>query len=223
VTIRIERGEANAALGRWDRAAADFGDAVGNAADDQSRNSGMRLAKVRLAMGDQVAYRKACADMLVHLRPTDDPSSAYSVAWTYVLAPDAVADGEAVVRLAEQAVKEAKNDAGRHICLQTLAAASYRAGRFADALQHLDDGLNAHGKGGNALDWLFLALIHQRLGHADEARTWLDKAVRWIDASTPAKPADDAFGARIYWQTWLALRVLRREAESALQAAKAGP
>ena len=57
----------------------------------------------------------------------------------------------------------------------------------------------------------------------DEARTWLDKSVRWIDASTPNKPADSAFGTRIDWQTWLALRVLRREAESSLQAAKAGP
>ena len=60
-------------------------------------------------------------------------------------------------------------------------------------------------------------------GKHGSLRTWLGKAVRWIDASSPAKPADDAFGSRIDWQTWLALRVLRREAESALQAAKAGP
>ena len=174
-------------------------------------------------MGDPVAYRQACADLLRHFRPKGRPRSAYGGAWTCVFSPDAVADRDAVVRLAEQEAKMAGNGEFRHPYLRTLAAATYRAGRCADALQHLDATIKARSKGGNALDWLYLALIHHRLGHADEARTWLDKAVRWIDASTPAKPADDAFGARIDWQTWLALRVLRREAESALQAAKASP
>jgi hypothetical protein len=66
-------------------------------------------------------------------------------------------------------------------------------------------------------------LAHQRLGHADLAWTWLDKAVRWLDASTQDKPAADAFGSRIDGQSWPALRVLRREAEEDLRASKAGP
>jgi serine/threonine protein kinase/tetratricopeptide (TPR) repeat protein len=222
-TSRIGRGDACAELGRWDQAAADFAKIVAEGAEDSSVDARIRLAYVRLAMADYAAYRQACADLLAHLGPQASPGSAESVAWTCVLAPDAVADRQAVMRLAEQAPNGADNDSERHVYLQTLAAATYRAGRFEEAVKHLDAGIRTHGKGGNPLDWLLLALAHQRLGHAGEARTWLDKAARWLDASTQDKPADDAFGPRIDWQIWLALRVLRREAESTLKAGKAGP
>jgi hypothetical protein len=167
-------------------------------------------------MGDHAAYREASADLLAHLGTEADPVVAHIVAWTCVLAPDAVADREAVVRLAEQVLQGSGND-------QLLAAANYRAGRFEEAVRILVAGITIHGNEGNPLDWLLLALVHARLGHADEARTWLDKAVRWLDASTQEKPADDAFGSRIHWQTWLALRDLRREAEEDLRANKAAP
>jgi tetratricopeptide (TPR) repeat protein len=222
-TVRFDRGGVYAELGRWDRAGADFEQVVAEGAEDPGSYARIDRAHVRLAMGDHAAYRQACADLLAHLGPVLSPRSAAIVAWTCVLAPDAIADREAVVWLAERALKGAGNDAGRHIYLLILAAATYRAGRFEEAVKHVDAGITAHGKEGNPLDWLLLALAHQRLGHADQARTWLDKAVRWLDASTQDKPADDAFGSRIDWQTWLALRVLRREVEEDLRASKAAP
>jgi tetratricopeptide (TPR) repeat protein len=222
-TIRIDRGDAYAELGRWDQAAADFEKAVAEGAERPNFDARTRLAHVRLAMDNHAAYRQACADLLAHLGPEDGPNSAASVAWTCVLAPNAVADREALVRLAEQVFKGAENFPDPHRYLQTLAAASYRAGRFEEAVKHLDAGMAAHGKWGDAADWLLLALAHQRLGHADEARNWLDKAVRWLDASTQDKPADNTLGSHIDWETWLALRVLRREAEEVLGASKATP
>jgi tetratricopeptide (TPR) repeat protein len=222
VTIWIDRGDACAELGRWDRAAADFEKAVAEGAEEPTFGVRTRLGRLRLATGDRAAYRQACADLLAHLGLEVSPRSADRIAWTCVLTPNAVADREAVVRLAERALKGA-DYYDRHLYRQTLAAANYRAGRFEEAVEHLDAGITAHGKGGNPLDWLFLAMVHQRLGHADEARTWLDKAVRWLDASTQDKPADDAFGSRIDWQTWLALQVLRREAEGVLGARNAAP
>jgi tetratricopeptide (TPR) repeat protein len=223
VTIWIDRGDAYAELGRWDRAAADFEKAVAEGADDPGFDARTRLAHVRLGMGDHAAYRQACADLLAHLGPEAGPRSSDHVAWTCVLAPNAVADREPVMRLAEQTLKLAGNDSDRHSYLQTLAAATCRASRFEEAVKHLDAGIAAHSKGGNPLDWLLLALAHQRLGHADLEQTWRDKAVRWLDASTQDKPADGAFGSRIDWQTWLALQVLRREAEEELRVGKAAP
>jgi tetratricopeptide (TPR) repeat protein len=223
LTIWIGRGDAWAELGRWDQAAADFAKAAAEGAETTNFDARIRLAEARLAMGDHAAYCQACADLLAHLGPEAVLWLANSVAWTCVLAPDAVADREAVVRLAESVLNEAKNDSGRRLYLQTLAAATYRAGRFEEAVKHLDAGITTHGKGGDPLDWLLVALAHQRLGHADLARTWCDKAVRWLDASTQDKPADDAFGSRIDWQTWLALRVLRCEAEGVLGARNAAP
>jgi tetratricopeptide (TPR) repeat protein len=223
-TMRIDRGDVYAELGRWDRAGADFEKAVTAGPSVRART---HLAMFRLAMGDRAAYRQPCADLLAdlytrHIYPSSLESGLWTL-WTWVLTSDAVADREAVVNLAQDALNGAHDDSHRHLYGQTLAAATYRAGRFDEAVNHLAAGITAHGKGGDPRDWLLLALAHHRLGHADEARTWLDKAVRWLDASTKDKPADDSFGLHIDWQTWLALQVLRREAESTMQAGKAGP
>jgi hypothetical protein len=45
--------------------------------------------------------------------------------------------------------------------------------------------------GGDSFDWFFLALAHGRLGGRDEARTWLDRAVQWMERH---KPNDDELG-----------------------------
>ncbi len=139
------------------------------------------------------------------------------------MATDAVADRESLVRLVQGTVRYAKTDADRHLSLQTIGAATYRAGRYDEAIRHLDEGVKAQGKGGNALDWLFLAMAHQRLGHADESLRWMDKAGAWIDSSTKDNPKDETFGTRIDWQTWLALQVLRREAEALVKGSKSEP
>jgi hypothetical protein len=39
--------------------------------------------------------------------------------------------------------------------------------------------------GGDAFDWYFLALAHWQLGHKDDARTWNEKAVSWMDNNQP--------------------------------------
>ena len=65
-----------------------------------------------------------------------------------------------------------------------------------------------------------MAMAHQRLGHTAEARQWLDKAINWIDSSPRDKPKDDTLGTRIDWRTWLALQVLRREAEALIKGSK---
>ena len=102
-----------------------------------------------------------------------------------------------------------------------MGAATYRAGRFEEAVKHLSEGIKAQGKGGDPTDWLFLAMAHQRLGHTAEERRWLDKAIVWIDSSTRYKPRDDSLGARINWWMWLSLHVLRREAEALVKVTKA--
>jgi tetratricopeptide (TPR) repeat protein len=101
LTMRIDRGDVYAELGQWDRAAADFEKAL---TAEPSFLARTRLAKVRLAMGDRAAYSQACADLVALLGPQAISSSAATVAWTCVLAPDAVADREAIVRLAEEAL-----------------------------------------------------------------------------------------------------------------------
>ena len=54
-------------------------------------------------------------------------------------------------------------------------------GRYPESLERLQQAQKAHGKNEDAWDWLYLALVHHRLGHAGEARQWLEKAGRWED------------------------------------------
>jgi hypothetical protein len=37
----------------------------------------------------------------------------------------------------------------------------------------------------DANDWLLLAMAQSRLGNHEEARTWFDKAVAWIETNEP--------------------------------------
>jgi len=70
------------------------------------------------------------------------------------------------------------------------------------------------------LNWLWLALAHQRLGKSEEARRWLGKAQAWLDRYRDGMPdrADQEFGLHLH--NWLEAHVLRREAETLIQPAE---
>ena len=223
--LYMRRGDAYAEQAQWDRASADFSKAVETQPADLERfHLTRRLAYVALAANDMAAYRRACASLLdLHGRLTDSKDTAVFLTFACALAPDAVADREAMVRLAQKAVQAAKPDDDRHNLLSTLGAVTHRAGRSDEAVKQLDEALKAETLEGDALDWLFLALAQERLGHSGEARKWLDKATAWIDSSTKDKPNDESLGIRIDWQTWLGVQVLRREAECSGQAVRLPP
>ena len=54
----------------------------------------------------EAGLRRACSELLDRFGSSTDSLTANDVAWYCVLAPDAVADREAPVRLAELAVNE---------------------------------------------------------------------------------------------------------------------
>ena len=63
--------------------------------------------------------------------------------------------------------------------LNTLGVALYRAGQYAEAIPVLERSCSeSHGEGA-AFDLFFLAMAHQKLGHASQARACFDRAVRW--------------------------------------------
>jgi tetratricopeptide (TPR) repeat protein len=66
-----------------------------------------------------------------------------------------------------------------------VGAAHYRDGRYAAALDALQEANKLDPQGGTPEVWLLLALTHHRLQHPDEARTWLLKATRDIEAGPP--------------------------------------
>jgi len=146
------------------------------------------LGYVQLAQSNQDGYRQTCATLLERFGKADDPHQANSVAWVCILAPDAVADPEQVVALAQTAVAGSHLVAAHHrqAMLNTLGAAHYRAGQYGAAIARLNEAVAAHPKGGTATDWFFLAMTHSRLGDPATASQCFAKATSWMELNQSA-------------------------------------
>jgi hypothetical protein len=86
-----------------------------------------------------------------------------------------------------------------------LGAALYRAGQYARAVVQLEANCQRGGPGGRPWDWAFLAMAHSQLGHAVEARHWLDRLRAPRLSAGPLRFLDE-----------LETGLLRREAEAVL-------
>ena len=133
------------------------------------------------------------------------PMIANSVAWSSVMAVSEEPNLGETVRLAELAVNGASEVRQKAAYLNTLGAALYRAGRFADAVRRLDEGIRSKSGVSRETDWAFLAMAHHRLGHHEEARRWLGQFRDFRPKGTP----------EAFWQD-LAIRLLRNEAEAVI-------
>jgi hypothetical protein len=161
--------------------------------------------------GNRAGVQRACEDVLKRFGNATDPVQANQVAWYCVLAPDAVADHDAPVRLAAAALAGLpEGGKARSDVLITLGAAQYRAGRFEEAIRCLDESTQVGGGGGVPRGFAFLAQAHHRLGHHGEAKRWLDKLV----ASQP----NEGFEMT---REDVEIRILRREAESLVLGSRA--
>jgi serine/threonine protein kinase/tetratricopeptide (TPR) repeat protein len=104
------------------------------------------------------------------------------LAWLLATCPDpSFRDAGAAVAHAQRAVELVPENAGY---FNTLGVAQYRAGDWPAAIAALDESCRRN-KGGLAHDHFFLAMAHWQLGHAEEARQWLDRGIAWMEARSP--------------------------------------
>jgi WD40 repeat protein/serine/threonine protein kinase/tetratricopeptide (TPR) repeat protein len=206
--VRKGRGRCYAELGKWSEAAADFAEAV-RLNSDNSLAWAYR-ASALLGGGEGDAFRRTCADMRQRFTNPDAPLGINNAIAMCVLLPDSVTDFDALVPLAEVAL--AKRPKAWHY-IDTLAGVLYRAGRFEDSLRTYDDACAAHGKGGNACNWFFMAMSHHRLGRTDEARRWLAKAIEWQEQAIKSNIHDPNIATPLEWESRLQLKLYRHEAE----------
>jgi eukaryotic-like serine/threonine-protein kinase len=112
----------------------------------------------------------------------NDPAPRNALAWLLANRPDARPhDPARAVSLAKQAVALAPAD-GTY--WSTLGVAEYRAGNAKAAAAALEESMRLR-PGGDAYDWLFLAMVRRRLGDTADARRWYDRAVTWIETNAP--------------------------------------
>jgi WD40 repeat protein/serine/threonine protein kinase/tetratricopeptide (TPR) repeat protein len=149
--------------------------------------------------GDETAYRRLCARLLEINRDRPlEREFIRRIAWIVSRGPDAVTDWTMPLSLADRLIQAG----GRPALEQIAAAVYYRAGRYADALQHLPpDRMDAR----DVVPRIFLAMAHYRLGHSKEARQELARAM-----VQPVRPVN-----RDIWDE-VEIELLRREAEALL-------
>jgi WD40 repeat protein/serine/threonine protein kinase len=197
-TLRDERSRFYLARSQPQAALRNASEAVALVPDDL--RSRYRQVLVLMTAGDVEGQRWAISELLERFQGTTDRHTANSVAWLCVLASGAVTHPLVPVRLAEIAVQRATADANS---LNTLGAALYRASRFDDAIRRLKEGIQARSGASVPQDWAFLAMVHHRLGHRDEACRWLDRLRNHEPSAEPAR----------FWDE-LEIRLLRSEAEA---------
>jgi serine/threonine protein kinase/WD40 repeat protein/tetratricopeptide (TPR) repeat protein len=209
----VQRGWAYAGMGKWDKASADFVQATQCKEPDEA--AWYSRAMLYLRDGNEAGYREVCSEMLQQF---GEPAT-----WTCLLTPQPGVEPNRIVNLAEKLLAKSSRD---HWHVTQLGAALYRAGRFDEAVKPLTEAtkLSCHPYRTNMLQtWFFLAMAHQRLGHTDEARRWLDKAVQGTEEALkpPAEPAGKAESPdgiiKLNWNRTLTLQLLRREAEKLIQ------
>src|SRR5207237_4414283 len=172
----LEQGRAHAARRDWAHAADGYARAVKGGPTDDG-HFWFEYAALLLLSGDRPGYVKACAHLVDRCGKDKGPRS-YHVARACTLAPDAVADMSLPGRLAQKELQGSRE----FWSLTEQGALAYRAGRFQEAVPLFEQSLRANPKpGAVVLNWLWLALAHQRLGKAEEARRWLGKAQAWLD------------------------------------------
>jgi WD40 repeat protein len=173
-TTTYAQGEAHARQGHWKEAAAELAKVARLYPTDVRLR--IFLAILLLHKRDEQAYRKLCEEAAKELDQMPfDPLVANNTVWLFCLSPGAVTDYKRLVALAERAVKEPRNEQQRLVHLNSLGVILYRAGRYQEAIDRLNEHVKAGAAAGALIDWVFLAMAHHRLGHKPEVKRWLEK------------------------------------------------
>jgi serine/threonine protein kinase/WD40 repeat protein/tetratricopeptide (TPR) repeat protein len=203
---RFQRGLLALALGQPDRATEDFGHILAAEPDlDHARyrraQALVRLNRHHEALEDlEILIAREPPDYAVYqLRGTvrealgdheqaradrerasaslpNDPRALNNRAWILAAGPIVQRDPDRAVALARRAVALAP---GQQTSLNTLGVALYRAGQHAEAISVLEQSRAAAKGELETFDLFFLAMAHQKLGHASEARACFHRAVQW--------------------------------------------
>jgi tetratricopeptide (TPR) repeat protein len=214
--LRAARGALYAEQRKWAEAMTDFQHAAKLDKDKPIHH--YRAAMVALGRHDRKGYRRICAGLVERSGKTADAVAGRWVAWACSLAPDAADDLGRAVQLADTAVRARPKS---HLHLNTHGAIMYRTGEFKKAVERLHQAHEAWEAASPkpppsspAYTWFFLAMAHHRLGHAEQAREWLDQAAKWAEKTGKDSVRSGPGRKPLPWNRRLTLELLRREAES---------
>ncbi|WP_435008568.1 protein kinase domain-containing protein [Tundrisphaera lichenicola] len=119
---------------------------------------------------------------LAQILEPGEPATLNDVAWAWAHREGSPrSDLARALQLASRAV-HADPNAGDF--RNTLGVVRYRIGILHDAIEAIEESMRLR-SGGDAQDWYFLAMAHQRLGNPEKARRWFEKAKTWTQENAP--------------------------------------
>jgi tetratricopeptide (TPR) repeat protein len=195
------RGVACISLKQWDQAAADFGRAT--ELEPKNHDWWYSQAACRLPIGDLAGYCKARAGIIANFRDFDKPEIVRHVCYISAAVPATPNEAQALLEMAKFATAATPNNP------RVRGAINYRAGNFEAAIADLEQSALVYPR--RAWDWLFLAMAHHNLGHAEQAQRSFRNAVEWIERADRTHISS----SKNIWVNWyepLEVAQLRKEA-----------
>jgi WD40 repeat protein len=207
----MSRGRSFTEFGQWESAAVAYDAAISN--PNCSPSPYIERALVYLRAGDGEGHRRWLERMWDVWSKRPDIASHNALVWACVLTPNSPIPADRIVALLEESLAGTNSQSRRDV-LHTLGAALHRAGRYPEALARLDESLRLEEKNGLLEDWVFLALVHHRLGQLEKARDYLTRADKEMEHIRATKSRTG--GNPLPWRTRTEIELLYKELKTVL-------
>jgi serine/threonine protein kinase len=184
-----------------------------------------KLAQAQAFAERASEYASTCASLLERLRPDADLRALELAAPSLVLRAHAIKDYTSLVQTFAKHVKPDNATAtlskDEWLRCELLGMLLYRAGQYERSLERLNSWQAVRERtpafqSQRPYGWFFLAMVHQRLGHTDQARKWMTQASEWTaNAVRAARRAQSPTSndSTLRWECRESLKLFRREAE----------
>jgi tetratricopeptide (TPR) repeat protein len=134
----------------------------------------LHVAALYIADNDIPAYRQLCGKMFDQVKDSESLPDLNDACWLLSLAPDSHPN---LKDLADKVTRILAKEDAPSFALNTAGSYFYRIGRYDAALRALEASMKKYrGSEGSSFDWVFISMIHYKLGRPEEARKWLDRA-----------------------------------------------
>ncbi|MGE0697196.1 MAG: protein kinase [Pirellulales bacterium] len=141
----------------------------------------LELARLLIETGVDEEARQV-AEKAFAIGPCD-AGALNDFAWKSVVSHDVrPAVAALAIEAADQATKTAPNDP---MIFNTLGVAQYRAGQWEESIASLTKAEELAPDKHSGFNWFFQAMSNWQLDQKDEARTWYDKSVEWMEKNQP--------------------------------------
>ena len=217
--MRYERGDFFVRLGLWDRAAADYAAAFRLQESTTPRHWSC-YAVLSFYIGDDATYQDLVARMPVRF-PQDMPYSRFhnELVRARTLGPVPARERAWLSAMAEKNMACEPNEPWNRTA---LALALYRVGDFPQAVEKAEEALRRHPNWlGGAGNNLVLAIAHERLGQAEQARQALVASERVMESWIQQMSTAPVGASPNFWLDWLECHILYREAKLQIDGQKA--